>query len=809
MSKKNKSISTKTTKSIEANRPAKVIPKEEIAFDVQKTESWLEQFVRSKFKWIILVLALVYAGSRFTFYSSFKDSILYDQYLGSETDNFFFLQWAKKLPEDWLQDRPVHPYHFWHKDFAKDYFNRHPDEAESYSKAAKTSTDSLVAGQILWNKWYKEKVFHQEPLYAYILAIFIALDMDPVQTMLTLQLFLGIAGGIVLMLVTKSNFGYAASFYAGIIYLFCGILLYNEIILLRTSWSVFLTILLVYMLDRILKLHSTKAYFVTGTVFGLAYLMQSTFVLFLLVALVSCYIKNTKEFKSALVKLGICLFGFILVISPVLIRNLYTGCPLFSMSSVGPITFIVPNANPSISYSSWYPQAQLHTPLLEQGYAGISDAIKATLTTHTGLGSISDLLLNKLRTIWLGYEYPNNENFYLYKENFPILRFLFLDFFIIAPLAIAGILVAVYKRKSVYSLYFAVVFHLAIMLAFYVLARFRAPLVIVAIPFAGYLITEITQISKKQFKYTLGLILLTGFFFYLSFRNYSKAQEDRFLSGDSYRAVYMISLQKKLDSLSNKNAWNQWLITQDQLFTIEPEFIRTIENEEARTGAERVSIASFFAEMHQKRKEILEKNGDTLAAQKELKKITTLNTFIMNSLMLMEKYGLNVSDQTKALRNYANTCYTQKNYVEAKNAYERILSTNPNDTDALSKMGLCYLENGKYDSSKVYFRKLLVVDSKNTNALLGMAGALFFTKNYDEAILHTKRAVRLIPKDGQLYANIAACYMNIGKIDSALIWLRKGVKTNPTPRTYQYLSNCYQAIGKNDSARLMLIKAKE
>jgi hypothetical protein len=77
MSKKNKSISTKTTKSIEANRPAKVIPKEEIAFDVQKTESWLEQFVRSKFKWIILVLALVYAGSRFTFYSSFKDSILY------------------------------------------------------------------------------------------------------------------------------------------------------------------------------------------------------------------------------------------------------------------------------------------------------------------------------------------------------------------------------------------------------------------------------------------------------------------------------------------------------------------------------------------------------------------------------------------------------------------------------------------------------------------------------------------------------------------------------------------------------------
>jgi tetratricopeptide (TPR) repeat protein len=103
----------------------------------------------------------------------------------------------------------------------------------------------------------------------------------------------------------------------------------------------------------------------------------------------------------------------------------------------------------------------------------------------------------------------------------------------------------------------------------------------------------------------------------------------------------------------------------------------------------------------------------------------------------------------------------------------------------------------------------LKINPENSNALIGISGALFFTKKYEEAIGHTKKAVELTPQDGQLYANIAACYMNTGKVDSAVIWWRKGIRTKPTPRTYEYLSNCFMALGKKDSAQIVLKKAKE
>jgi tetratricopeptide (TPR) repeat protein len=808
MSKKAKSKLTKSNQPI--NKASDVKPIEpQTVLSESKTENGLERFVKSRFHWIILFLALVYAGSRYSFYSNFQESILYNQYLGTETDNYFFLDWAKKLPEDWMQDRSIHPYHSWHKEFAKDYFSRHPEEAKKYLREAKESPDSLNAGQLLWNHWYKEKVFHQEPLYPYLLAFFIASDLDPVHSMLILQLILGVAGGVLLMLVTKSNFGYTASFFSGIIYCLCGVLLYNEIVLLRTSWGVFMTILIVYLLDRLIKSNYLRNYLITGAVLGLAYLMQSTFVLFLIVVGFLAYYLNRGKHKTALLNLSVLLLSFMVVISPLLIRNISTGCSLLSSSSVGPVTFIVPNANPSVSYASWYPQANVHTELMEQGHNSLTDAIKVTLKTHNGIGSFIELMYNKLRAIWIGYEYPNNENFYLYREHLDILKYCFFDFFIIAPLALAGLIISIYRRKFSYSLYTAIFFHLAIMLGFYVLARFRAPLVIVAIPFAAYLLSELTSISKRNLKYAGLLMTVTGAFFYLSLNNYSKATEDKFLSGEAYRNVYSISLQKKLDDLSVKEKWNEWLNTQSQIFTIEPDFIRNIESEAARTGAERVSIASFFAEMHQKRKEILLKVGDAQGAQKEEDEVATLNQFIANSIQLLAKYGMNSSDRIKTLKSYANSYYGQKKYSEAIKGYKQILEMDANEQDALNKLGLCYLESGSFDTSVLYFNQLLKINPENSNALIGISGALFFTKKYEEAIGHTKKAVELTPQDGQLYANIAACYMNTGKVDSAVIWLRKGIRTKPTPRTYEYLSNCFVALGKKDSAQIMLKKAKE
>lgn len=155
---------------------------------------WLEQVTASHFKWILLAMALLLAGLRVSFYSAYRDTPFYDMYLLPETDNRFFFDWAQAIAGDWWQDSSLHPYHNWHKDIAKEYFKAHPEEKARLEKLAEATPGGPGAGQLLWDGWYQGKRYHQEPFYPYLLALFQALGLDPVSTMLLLQLLLG-AGG--------------------------------------------------------------------------------------------------------------------------------------------------------------------------------------------------------------------------------------------------------------------------------------------------------------------------------------------------------------------------------------------------------------------------------------------------------------------------------------------------------------------------------------------------------------------------------------------------------------------------------------
>lgn len=758
----------------------------------------IEKWSSINFRWILLLLILFWAGMRWSFYSSYQQSPLYDQYLMANMDNRFFLDWAKEISKDWWQDRSVHPYHQWHRDVAKEYFKKHPDEEIRLSITAQS--DSLSAGQKLWNKWYGGKTFHQEPLYPYLLAVFIRLGFDPVNTMLLLQLALGLFSGFLLLLVTRRNFGHTAAVIAGILYLLCGILFYNEVVLLRTSWTVFFTILLVYLIDRMVDVQDKRAYAFAGIGFGFSYLLQSSFLLLMFAGILVAFVSNRTSIRVAISRVLLLFLFFTLVVSPLIIRNAVVGVPLFSVSSVGPVTFIIPNANPSISYASWYPQPEVHTELISLGYRNMTDAISITMRTHTGISSYLHLLYLKAQVLWIGYEYPNNENFYLYRSNFHQLRLAFFDFFLIAPLAAAGVLLAVYKKKRTYGLYSSLVFHIALMLAFYVLARFRAPLVLVCIPYASFTLTEIIKWKRGQGRLLLAVLAASTFLLFSSYKNYSPNTEDRFLDGAAYRAVYEVRLEKQLKDLYEREEWNEWLKYQKKFYSIEPEFIQNISQLEVRTSKERVSIASFFLELHQERMEVMQKSGLVGEASAERAKVEALNHFIGRSIDVLGETNRTGSDRVRILNDFATSSYKQKNYEAAIHSSRQALSILPDQIQATYMIGLCHLEQGAYDSSTTYFKRVLEQDRDHIKSLVGMTAAYFFQRKYAQAIPTTKHAIELRPREGDFYANLAACYMNTGQLDSAIYWLRKGISVSPTKRTYEYISNCFKAQGLKDSS---------
>jgi hypothetical protein len=96
------------------------------------------------------------------------------------------------------------------------------------------------------------------------------------------------------------------------------------------------------------------------------------------------------------------------------------------------------------------------------------------------------LLRDKWDRTWHWFEIPNNDDFYYMRAQVPVLRWLPVTFWLIAPLALVGLVLAVTRIRVAWTLYLIVASVVAPLVLFYVLGRFRTALVAAALPFAAY-----------------------------------------------------------------------------------------------------------------------------------------------------------------------------------------------------------------------------------------------------------------------------------------------------------------------------------
>jgi hypothetical protein len=243
----------------------------------------IEHKIQKNSKWILGILILIWIISRISIFTSVEHTPLQVMYNWANSDNRFFNEWALKITAgDYIGQEPYHPYHSWHKEFAEYYLAKHPEkELEILSKFPQRDS-SFIPGVKLWDEWYGGNTFHQEPFYPYLLALLYKLTGDGIYWMLALQCLFGIFSGILIWRISKFYFGNTAALIAGIIYSLCGIIIFQEVILLRTSWIVFFTLLNVYIIELAFRKNEWNYFLLSGTTLGLAYLVQSTFSLLLI-----------------------------------------------------------------------------------------------------------------------------------------------------------------------------------------------------------------------------------------------------------------------------------------------------------------------------------------------------------------------------------------------------------------------------------------------------------------------------------------------------------------------------------------------
>lgn len=460
-----------------------------------KPFSKLTAYLHNKRKWVIFAIILIAVVFRLIYFLQISSGpcLLVNDW--QESDMYFFNSWAKQIVGgDVLTDKSLHPFHKWHKDIAAKYFNSGHGQGD-YSDAAAHS---------LWNSWYGEKRFHQEPLYPYLIAVTYFILSQDQRWVFAWQMLLGIASICLIYLITSFIFDELTGVTASLFALFAGNMLFYEVLLLRTSLIIFIGLLMVYLL--LIMKENWRWYSGLGFLFGLALMLKTTFLLFILLVLGSMVFQKIRKPEIKIYKIPVLLGGMLIALSPFMVRNIIVGVSPLSFSSVNAVTFINSNAEDYPPEQGFFISSYTEE-IMAKTNGDIIPVCYYTLKTHS-LTSYLQQLCRKFNSVWHWYEKPNNCNFYYFGLYAWILK-LPATFLIIGSWGIIGLFMAVKKFIKCQYLYFLLASLLMTFMLSYILSRFRLPFTVLLIPFAGYAVIQtIDFIYLKNLK-ALGAVCLS------------------------------------------------------------------------------------------------------------------------------------------------------------------------------------------------------------------------------------------------------------------------------------------------------------
>lgn len=424
----------------------------------------------------------------------------------------FFDTWAKYIRNtDWLVNTALHPYHDWHADLATEYFRQFP-EIEAQYVTQRDSAGIENAKRALINDIYKDKTYHQEPLYAYLLAVTYSIFGEDHRWVYFWQILMSAFTIMLVYLIGKKIFNPTAGLLSVLLVLFNGSITVFQMVLLRTTMTAFFTVLLLYLFVRLLENPAMRRNVLFGIASGFALLGQSIFILFIVPAWILFLWQQRKQLKSVIPPFAVNVGAMLLVMSPLFIRNIIADVPIASMASQGAMAYIPMNIQKAFPMESFYIDMPELARIRQETGGKMLKAVGECFKTFDDFSNFWRVYSQKINGLFMWFELPNNVNYYLFREIAPILKALPVSYYFIAPLGMAGMLMGIFRlRRKILPLVLMILVSMAPMLIAGNFARYRTPLVILFSLFAAYLLIEIiTLFIQKKYKLaaiSIGLII--------------------------------------------------------------------------------------------------------------------------------------------------------------------------------------------------------------------------------------------------------------------------------------------------------------
>ena len=339
---------------------------------------------------LIFLLALLL---RLGYLAETYDTPVWRWHNWSQSDMDTFLKVADQIRGgDVLVQRPYHPYHLTHKS---------------------------IGSREQWRVWLGgDQVFYHVPGYYYFLALLLKLSAGSVLVVKLVQALLGAGHAALLGLVGAKLLGRPAGVVTGFLAALYGPFIAGEAMLLREGPGNFLAAAGLFFVWRAREAtvpadphHATRSWLAAGALLGIGGLMKETGVV-LFGAIWLWAFAHSVVGRNPLPKRvpWLLLVGFLITLSPLVVRNVIVGAPAFALSPQLAYSFALANVADNPSGGALFYNSVPGVPgIMERSNGRTLEAIRLTLLTYEG--KPWQILVNwwaRFTAIWSNVETPDN-----------------------------------------------------------------------------------------------------------------------------------------------------------------------------------------------------------------------------------------------------------------------------------------------------------------------------------------------------------------------------------------------------------------
>ena len=357
--------------------------------------------------------------------------------------------------------------------------------------------------------WLGKEVFYQAPLYPYFLALVQLLCGQDLWWIRLVQILLGSLSCGLLFLAGRAFFGRPAGIAAGVILALYPPAIFFDALLQKSVLDLLWTALLLWLLSRTRPHASSLESGALGLVAGLLCLTRENALLLIPVLGLWLAMRVPRPSLAARCRgVGAFIVGLALVLLPVGIRNWAVGGELvLTTSQAGPNFYIgnnpeAPGVYIPLRAGRGGPRSE-RTDAIELAEAAVGHALTPREVSQYWFGR-SWQFIRTQPAAWLrligqkcvftfnAYEIPDAEDLYFYELRCGLIRALghVGHFGVLFPLAAAGIFLTGSRWRELWVLYALPAVLAASVIAFFVFARYRFPMVPALTLFAGAALVE-------------------------------------------------------------------------------------------------------------------------------------------------------------------------------------------------------------------------------------------------------------------------------------------------------------------------------